>query len=176
MSIIIEQLFIYSTRKLKVLPTPQVPIDEHNLSYVAATRAQRALFLNRDVDHFLISQGAGKRPTYAVVAGEEGIPEVIGVPEAQAAIQEFREKYTDNVSEQRATVAEADMEAQVAEGTILQVSDLLKCPKISCSLPFRRLRDRAFDVWHRPSVFDTSEGILCPYCTSRAALIGELVV
>ena len=146
------------------------------MSYVAATRAQRALFLNRDMDHFLTLQGAGKRPTYAVAAGEEGIPEVIGVPEAQAAILEFRNKYIGEVGERRGATALADVEAHVSEEALSPASKLLKCPKISCSLPFRRLRDRAFDVWHRPSVFDTSEGILCPYCTSQAALIGELAI
>jgi len=152
-----------------------VPIDEHNLSYMSATRAQKALFLNEDVERFLSLQGVGKWSSYAVAAGDNGLPEVMDVPQAQAAVQHIRERLAalrPGIGG-RCDVATADIEAHAAEGGMFQVSDLLKCPMLGCELPFRRPRTQAFDVWHRPSHLP-SEGILCPYCTGGTLFIDLL--
>ena len=168
---------------------------------MAATRAQKALFLNKELEQLLLADGSTSGCVHLEATAAADIHErlrelVVGVPAARSAITAVEggdtrgDVFADmprNIVELavaadwrtgKVAAAAADVAAHEAADGILGSQDagwdLLLCVRDDCRLPFRRRRGRAFDIWRR-AYGGGSEGILCPAC-ARYTLFGDVAL
>lgn len=166
---------------------------------MAATRAQKALFLNKELEQLLAADSSTRGCVHVEAAAaadqQERLRElVVGVPAARFAIttaaeggdrpadvfasmprNDLEQAAADAFKAGKMAAAAADVAAHEADGLLGSQDsgwDLLLCVRDDCRLPFRRCRGRAFDIW-RSSYGSGSEGILCPAC-ARYTLFGDV--